>query len=83
MADYGYKAKGEVTLAWLDNREKIALQGRQLLRRVLDVALDELDREFKAALHRGEILQLDKSKAELRSLLLTTAQRELGSGDDR
>ena len=75
----GYNRKGEVTLAWMDNREKITLQARQILRRVLDVALAELDTEFKAALDRGEILQLDQAKSELRALLLKTATKELSA----
>ena len=73
----GYLKKDDVTLAWMDNRDKIALQGRQILRRMLNEALYELDTQFKAALGRGEVLQLDMEKAELRALLLATAQRSL------
>jgi hypothetical protein len=73
----GYTKKDETYLAWKENREKIELQGRQLLRRVLNSALAELDREFKDAIQRGEILSLDYDKAELRALLRGTADRVL------
>ena len=77
----GYTKKDEVTLAWLDNREKIQLQGRQLLRRVLNEALTELDKQFNEALENGDVLELDASKEELKALLLATAQRELAPGE--
>jgi len=76
----GYREKGEVELAWLEAREQIALQGRQLLRRVLDVALVQLDKEFNAALHQGKIVDITLDKDELRDLLLRSAKRELGNG---
>lgn len=76
----GYKKIDETDLAWRENREKVTLQGRQLLRRVLNEALDELDAQFQAALKRGEILELDPTKEELKSLLLDHAQKELGAG---
>ena len=79
----GYTKKDEVRLAWDENREKIQLQGRQILRRVLNVALDVLDRKFKDAQHRGEILQLDYDKSELKALLRETANKELEPVNDR
>lgn len=78
----GYKRIDEADLAWRENREKVTLQGRQLLRRVLNEALDELDARFQESLKRGEILELDPTKAELKELLLSTANRELGPGSD-
>lgn len=76
----GYRKKGPAELAWLDSRDTITLQARQLLRRVLDEALYELDVEFNAALHRGELLDLSLDKTELKGLLLKAARRELGNG---
>lgn len=67
----------EAELAWRDNRENINLQGRQLLRRVLNKALTELDRQFLAGLERGEILEINPTKNELKELLLSSAQKEL------
>lgn len=75
---YGYKELTEVELAWRDNRENITLQGKQILRRVLNQALLELDRQFIEALNRGEILEINPGKDELRALLLASATKELG-----
>ena len=78
----GYKEIGPVDLAWRENRERIALQARQLTRRILDVALVQLDTEFQQGLRDGKILELDAGKEELKALLLKSAQRELGPGED-
>lgn len=72
-----YKEISEVDLAWRENREKINLQGRQLLRRTLNRALAQLDYEFSNGLRDGKILELDPDKAELKALLLENAQKEL------
>lgn len=74
---YGYKEISEVELAWRENRELITLQGRQLLRRVLNAALVELDTQFLEALNRGEIIQIAPGQEELKSLLLASAKKEL------
>ena len=74
--------KDEVALAWLENREKVTLQGRQILRRVLNEALNELDIEFKAAIQRGEILELDAGKDDIKRLLLQASQKELMPADE-
>lgn len=76
----GYREVSEAELAWRDNRENITLQGRQLLRRVLNKALTELDRQFLDALERGEIIEINPGKDELAELLLKYAQRELNPG---
>lgn len=76
----GYKELSEAELAWRDNRENINLQGRQLLRRVLNKALTELDKQFLDGLERGEILEINPTKNELKELLLSSAQKELEAG---
>ena len=73
----GYKQISDAELAWRENRENITLQGRQLLRRVLNEALAELDRQFLDGLERGEILEINPGQKELKQLLLGTAQKEL------
>lgn len=73
----GYKGIEEAELAWRENRENITLQGRQILRRVLNEALQELDRQFMEALNRGEILEINPGQQELRQLLFESAQKEL------
>lgn len=73
----GYRQIDEAELAWRENRENITLQGRQILRRVLNTALAELDRQFMDALNRGEIMEINPEKQELNELLLQSAKREL------
>jgi hypothetical protein len=72
-----YNGRTDIELAWVENKERIQLQGRQLLRRVLDKALTELDTQFTEALARGEVLELDPGKDDLRALLLAAAKKEL------
>jgi len=73
----GYKQISEAELAWRENRENINLLGRQLLRRVLNEVLTELDRQFLEGLERGEILEINPSARELKELLLNHAKKEL------
>lgn len=73
----GYRELTEAELAWRENRENITLQGRQILRRVLNAALVELDRQFLEALNNGEILEINPGQEELKELLLASAEREL------
>jgi len=74
---YGYREISEVELVWRENRENINLQGRQILRRVLNTALAELDKQFLEALERGEILEINPGQEELKELLFRSAQAEL------
>lgn len=74
---FGYKEISEVELTWRENRENISLQGRQILRRVLNKALFELDKQFLEALERGEILEINPGQNELKELLFKSAQAEL------
>lgn len=76
MANSTYK--DDATLAWMETREKALLQGRQLLRRVMNVAVEELRTEFNAALVRGELYEFTATADELKRLLLKSAQAELG-----
>lgn len=74
---YGYREISEVDLVWRENRENINLQGRQILRRVLNTALAELDKQFVEALERGEVLEINPGQDELKELLFKSAQAEL------
>ena len=74
---YGYRELSDIELSWRENRENINLQARQILRRVLNDALTELDRQFTEALERGEILEINPGQQELRELLFKSAQAEL------
>lgn len=73
-----YKQLDRVELARRENQELIKLQGRQILRRVLNEALVEMEYEFQAALNQGQILELDADKDDLRQLLATVSQKVLG-----
>jgi len=74
---FGYTELNDVELAWRENRENISLQARQVLRRVLNQALAELDKQFKEGLEQGVILEINPTKAELKQLLLDSAQKQL------
>jgi hypothetical protein len=76
----GYRELTEAELTWRENRENITLQGRQILRRVLNSALVELDNQFMDALNRGEILEINPGQKELKELLFANAKRELTDG---
>lgn len=80
MADL-YKHRTDESLNWSDNRERIVLAGRQILRRVLNSALAEAATEYEAALTRGEVIEFSATGDELRALMLRAAQRVLGSAD--
>ena len=73
----GYREITEAELAWRENRENITLQARQILRRVLNKALTELDQQFLEGLDRGEILEINPGQKELKALLLKNSQKEL------
>ena len=73
---YGYKEINDVDLAWRENRENISLQGRQLLRRVLNQVLSELDKQFIEGLNNGKILEINPGKKELMKLLSDSAQAQ-------
>jgi hypothetical protein len=75
----GYKEISEAELAWRDNRDQIALEIRQIMRRVSNGVLVELSEQFLSALERGEILELNPDKEALKSLLLKHSQKELGA----
>lgn len=78
----GYTEREDTSLTWSENRERITLQGRQLLRRVLNQALAQASREYLDGLHRGQVLQLGFSEGELKRLLLQASVKELAGASD-
>lgn len=76
-----HRQKDHIQLAWLENRERVMLQLRQIVRRVGDEVLAELEEEFVAAINRGEILELNPSPEDLRRLVLKKAQKQLGPAE--
>lgn len=69
--------KDETTLAWMETREKALLQGRQILRRVMNEAIEALRLEYQDALLKGELVEFVASQDELKRLLLKAAKAEL------
>jgi hypothetical protein len=79
----GYKLKDETDLAWLDNRDQVKLDVRKVVRRLENALLDELSRDFTAAIARGELLELRPGEAQIAALLKKQADRlVLEAGDD-
>lgn len=75
-----YKKVDDVVLTARDARERFQLEGRQLLRRVLNEVLAEVDLEFQRAIHDGTIVEFVPDRDELKRRLLKHAKKELASG---
>ena len=73
MAYSGYKDAAE--LAYDANRVRLRTEGRIALARLLNEAMNEMTVEFKAALARGELLELDGSPEEMERYLFAAVQR--------
>jgi hypothetical protein len=65
----GYKHKGQVELAWLENRDRLNLELRNIVRRLQDEVLKQASLDFDAALQRGEILELTVTRDEVLRML--------------
>ena len=74
----GHKHLDPFELGWRENRENVNLRGRQVLRRVLNEALNEVSNVYWEAAADGKVVKIDFSDAELEKLLLDHANRELG-----
>jgi hypothetical protein len=77
---FEYVARSEAQSTWDENLERLALEARQITKRIMDKAKEELSREFRAALDRGEILELESARSDLKRFLLKHAVRELNGG---
>lgn len=78
-----YKTISEDVLGWREMREDITLEGRQILRRVMNAALEEAAQQYHAAVQLGGIAHAKQIQPRLEELLLRAAQRELNPGEDR
>jgi hypothetical protein len=76
----GYKKLSDQELVWRENRARIEQQGKFLLKRLLNEALAELDVQFLEELAKGNLLELDANKEDLKALLLRKAQTSLVVG---
>lgn len=73
----GYRNKDEATLNWMENREKVELKGRQLLRRLMNEVLVELDLEFQAAQKKNQLMEFEADDKAVKARFLRVARREL------
>lgn len=64
-------------LALKEDDERLLLEGRQILRRVMNEARSELERLHLEAQKRGEIIRVTGSTEELEILVLAAAKKEL------
>lgn len=67
----------EFDLALKEDDEYLVLQGRQILRRVLNVARYELEQLHLKAQTKGEVVRATGDLAMLEKLLLDAAKKEL------
>jgi hypothetical protein len=74
--------KDKATLTFVEDRERLLLLGRQVMRRVMNEAVEDLLGQHNANLNAGKIESLLTDQDAVEALLLRTAQRELGSGAD-
>lgn len=74
--------KDRSTLVYMEDRERLQLLGRQIMRRVLNEAIEELRTRHIANQNAGRIESLLSDQAAVEALLLETAQAQLGPGAD-
>lgn len=79
MPTYGYK--DDVALAFEENKRRLRLEANLVASRIANEALDQMTKQFNAALSRGEILSIGGTREEMRGYLATAAAKELGVGD--
>ena len=74
-----YNHKSAAELAFNANKIRLHTEGRLLLAGLMNEVINEMSERFNDALVRGEILELEGSRDELRAILRTVSQRQLGS----
>lgn len=73
-----HKTLTDDVLAWRELREQINLRGRQVLRRVMNKALEHAEEQFVRELHAGGLASLELGEGEVETMLLEAAKEELG-----
>lgn len=73
-----FTPKSNDALTWIENRERINLQLRQITRRITEVALTQASREYNAGLIAGDTLRIGFDDAELMRLVQTGYMKVLG-----
>ncbi len=71
------KKQTDPQLALKDDDEHLVLQGRQILRRVLNEARFQLEELHKSATTKGEIVRASADPELLAKLILDAAKKEL------
>lgn len=64
-------------LALVEDDERLVLEGRQILRRVMNVARKELEDIHVEAQKKGEVVRVTVDAGAIQKLLLAAAKKEL------
>lgn len=67
----------ELELAHKEDDDRLVLEGRHILRRVMNIARYELEKLHKEAQAKGEIIRATGDPGALEKMLLSAAKREL------
>lgn len=73
-----YTKRDSVELAYAANVKRIRLEGRIVLDNLMNEALAEMTEEFNERLTRGELLNIEGNREELKKYLRRAADKELG-----
>ena len=74
--------KDNATLTYMEDRERLQLLGRQVMRRVMNEAVEELRSMHADNQAHGKIESLLTDQAAVEKLLLSTTQEVIGPGAD-
>jgi hypothetical protein len=69
-------------LALKDDDERLVLEGKQILRVILNDARHELERQHVDAQKKGQIIQVTAERGAIEKLLRDAAKRELEISDN-
>lgn len=74
--------KDNAALTFMEDREQLTLLGRQILRRMMNEAVEELRSLHVANQNLGKVESLLTSRDDVEKLLFSTVQAQLGPGAD-
>lgn len=74
--------KDNATLVYTEDRERLQLLGRQVLRRVMNEAIEALWCAHADNQTQGRVESLLTTQEEVEQLLFNTVQKQLGPGAD-
>jgi hypothetical protein len=74
--------KDQATLTYIEDRENLQLVGRQMLRRFLNEAVEDLRKRHLTAQDEGRIDRVLPNREDVEKHLYATLRRQLPAGDD-